>query len=94
MCSNWGNWLYVAGVGNDPRENRYFNILRQATYYDAAGEYVRHWLPQLTGVPADKIHVVGLLTNDEQKRFDVRLGVDYPNPLVDVRKWSQEDDDR
>ena len=94
VCSNWGNWLYVAGVGNDPRESRYFNILRQATYYDAAGEYVRHWLPQLTGVPADKIHVVGLLTNDEQKRFDVRLGVDYPNPLVDVRKWSQEDDDR
>ena len=93
-CSNWGNWLYVAGVGNDPRETRYFDILRQATYYDPAGEYVKHWLPQLEHVPADKVHAVGLLTNDEQKHFAVRLGVDYPNPLVDVRKWGREDDSR
>ena len=26
VCSNWGNWNYVAGIGNDPRENRYFNV--------------------------------------------------------------------
>lgn len=24
--SNWGNWNYVAGVGSDPREDRYFNV--------------------------------------------------------------------
>ncbi len=89
VCSNWGNWLYVAGVGNDPRENRYFNILKQATNYDPKGEYVKHWLPELSDVPADKVHLVGLLTNDEQKRFGVRLGVDYPNPIVDVRKWNR-----
>jgi deoxyribodipyrimidine photo-lyase len=28
-----------------------------------------------------------LLSNEEQKKFDVRLGVDYPNPIVDVKKW-------
>ena len=89
VCSNWGNWLYVAGVGNDPRENRYFNILKQATNYDPQGEYVRHWLPELAQVPANRIHSVGLLANDEQKRFGVRLGVDYPNPLVDVRQWAR-----
>lgn len=27
--SNWGNWNYVAGVGCDPREGRYFNIVKQ-----------------------------------------------------------------
>ena len=89
VCSNWCNWLYVAGVGNDPRENRYFNILRQATNYDLKGEYVKHWLPELSEVPAEKVHSVGLLNNEEQKRFDVRLGVDYPNPIVDVRKWNK-----
>ena len=89
VCSNWGNWLYVAGVGNDPRENRYFNILKQAGNYDPKGDYVKHWLPELSGVPADKIHSVGLLNNEEQKRFSVRLGVDYPNPIVDVRKWNK-----
>jgi deoxyribodipyrimidine photo-lyase len=87
VCSNWGNWLYGAGVGNDPRDNRYFNILKQATNYDSKGEYVKHWLPELSDVPAEKVHSVGLLNNEEQKRFGVRLGVDYPNPIVDVRKW-------
>lgn len=44
VCSNWGNWMYVAGVGNDPRENRYFNVASQAEKYDGKGDYVRHWL--------------------------------------------------
>jgi deoxyribodipyrimidine photo-lyase len=43
VCSNWGNWNYVAGVGNDPREGRYFNTQRQAERYDPNGEYVRKW---------------------------------------------------
>ena len=89
VCSNWGNWLYVAGVGNDPRENRYFNILKQATNYDPKGEYVKYWLPELGNVPADKIHSVGLLNQEEQKCFSIQLGVDYPNPIVDVRKWQK-----
>ncbi|TAQ88712.1 hypothetical protein B7494_g2951 [Chlorociboria aeruginascens] len=38
--SNWGNWQYVAGVGNDPRgEARIFNPVKQAFDYDAKGEY-------------------------------------------------------
>ncbi len=43
-CSNWGNWQYVAGVGNDPREDRYFNVSNQAERYDPKGAYVNHWL--------------------------------------------------
>jgi deoxyribodipyrimidine photo-lyase len=44
VYSNWGNWAYVAGVGNDPRENRYFNTARQADMYDANGAYRKLWL--------------------------------------------------
>ena len=29
VCSNYGNWQYSAGVGSDPREDRYFNIIKQ-----------------------------------------------------------------
>ncbi|CAN1185136.1 Cryptochrome DASH, chloroplastic/mitochondrial [Linum perenne] len=46
-CSNYGNWTYGAGVGNDPREDRYFSIPKQAQTYDPEGEFVAYWLPQL-----------------------------------------------
>ncbi|KAI1291271.1 cryptochrome [Xylaria venustula] len=46
--SNWSNWQYVAGVGNDPRgEARIFNPVKQAFEYDKDGEYVRCWVPEL-----------------------------------------------
>lgn len=42
--SNWGNWAYLAGVGNDPRGQRYFNITKQADDYDKDGSYRKLWL--------------------------------------------------
>ncbi|EME49770.1 hypothetical protein DOTSEDRAFT_144060, partial [Dothistroma septosporum NZE10] len=51
LSSNWGNWQYVAGVGNDPRgDARVFNPVKQAVDYDANGEYVRTWVPELRDV--------------------------------------------
>jgi deoxyribodipyrimidine photo-lyase len=44
VCSNWGNWAYLAGVGNDPRGNRYFNIDKQAQDYDKNKSYRKLWL--------------------------------------------------
>ena len=42
-ASNAGNWIYVAGVGNDPRPNRKFNTQRQAEMYDGEGKYQTLW---------------------------------------------------
>lgn len=55
-ASNWGNWAYVAGVGADPRDDRWFNVMLQATRYDKRGGYVRHWLDHLDGVDDRQIH--------------------------------------
>ncbi len=44
VCSNWGNWAYLAAVGNDPRDNRYFNIEKQAQTYDKNKKYRNLWL--------------------------------------------------
>jgi deoxyribodipyrimidine photo-lyase len=41
--SNYGNWQYVAGVGNDPRENRYFNLEKQARVYDPEQTFQKMW---------------------------------------------------
>lgn len=43
-CSNYGNWNYIAGVGNDPRAGRRFNVAGQAERYDTQGEYVSLWI--------------------------------------------------
>lgn len=89
VCSNWGNWNYTAGVGNDTRGFRFFNILKQSKDYDPQGEYVKHWLPELAKLPASKVHEPWKLLAVEQQRFEVRLGVDYPNPVVDLFKSAE-----
>jgi len=41
--SNYGNWMYVSGVGNDPRDRK-FNIKFQAERYDSMNKYQNMWL--------------------------------------------------
>lgn len=41
--SNWGNWMYNSGVGNDPRDRK-FNIKRQEELYDPNGDFRKMWL--------------------------------------------------
>lgn len=92
VCSNYGNWNYTAGVGNDACGFRYFNISKQSRDYDRNGDYLRHWLPELSSVPGDKIHEPWKLSQEEQKRFGVRIGVDYPRPVVDFFKSVQDNE--
>ena len=40
--SNYGNWIYNAGVGNDPRDRK-FNIKRQAEMYDGNQAFQKLW---------------------------------------------------
>ncbi len=89
VCSNWGNWNYVAGVGNDPRENRYFNIVSQAKRYDKQADYIKHWLPELENVPSQQAHTVWNLSYKEQEQHNLKLGGHYPHPVVDVGKWEK-----
>ncbi len=86
VCSNWGNWNYTAGVGNDARGFRYFNIPKQTKDYDPQGDYAKHWLPELASLPGEKVREPWKLSQDEQRRYGVRIGVDYPRPVVDFFK--------
>jgi deoxyribodipyrimidine photo-lyase len=77
VCSNYGNWQYSAGVGNDPRQDRHFNIIKQAKDYDGRGEFVKLWVPELKDV-AEK---------DVQSPW-VTGGVNgYPEPVVKLEIW-------
>ncbi|MBL7813415.1 MAG: DASH family cryptochrome [Saprospiraceae bacterium] len=86
-CSNYVNWMYIAGVGNDPREDRYFNILTQASRYDTRGDYVKLWLPELQKVSVEKIHRPDMLTEEEQMSCCLKLGVNYPKAMISSSKW-------
>ncbi len=46
VASNYGNWAYQAGVGNDARADRKFNPEKQANDYDPNQNYVNFWLGQ------------------------------------------------
>jgi deoxyribodipyrimidine photo-lyase len=76
VSSNIGNWRYVAGVGNDPREHRIFNVMKQGTQYDASTHYILRWLPQLSALPIHQRYFVNQLSNHQ------RTLIDYPHPIV------------
>ena len=82
VASNWGNWAYAAGVGNDARGFRFFNIHKQADDYDPTGAFVRHWLPELARIEGGRIHRPDQLHAAELGRLGIRLGADYPLPMV------------
>lgn len=71
-ANNWGNWAYIAGVGNDPREYRYFNVLKQAMDYDSQGEYVKLWFPELAPLNAASIHQPWKISEEERAEYQLK----------------------
>lgn len=89
VCSNYGNWNYVAGIGNDPRENRKFNMIKQSMDYDLEGNFIHMWVPELREIPGSKIHSPWMLSSGALSAANVRLGQNYPNPVVVAPEWSR-----
>jgi deoxyribodipyrimidine photolyase len=53
--------------------------------YDGDGRYVRRWFSQLTNLPAAYPHATCSAPPYVLERTGVRLGRDYPHPLVDLQ---------
>ncbi|PZW48766.1 deoxyribodipyrimidine photo-lyase [Humitalea rosea] len=57
LASNSASWQWVAGCGADAAPYfRVFNPILQGRTFDAAGDYVRRWVPELAGLPDALIH--------------------------------------
>ncbi len=83
-AANNGGWQWAAGTGTDAQPYfRIFNPVSQGTKFDPDGAYVRRYVPELAAVPPRYIHTPHLLPPAEQIRAGVRLGRDYPLPVVD-----------
>ncbi|KAK4520694.1 mitochondrial 54S ribosomal protein YmL35 [Mucor velutinosus] len=88
VYSNYGNWQYVAGVGCDPREGfRHFNIIKQGKDYDADGDYIKLWCPELEHLPTHFIHCPWLMTKEDQAKYKCQIGSDYPEPMALFDTW-------
>jgi deoxyribodipyrimidine photo-lyase len=84
VASNNGGWQWAAGTGTDAQPFfRIFNPVTQGRRFDPDGAYVRRWVPELAAVPTRRIHDPWTMSPDEQAACGVRIGIDYPEPIVD-----------
>lgn len=74
VSSNWGNWQYLSGVGNDPRgEARIFNPVKQAFDYDPNATYVKTWVPELRDLTDPGEIFQPWTIRDEKKKAELGL---------------------
>ena len=84
LASNVQNWQWVAGSGADAAPYfRIFNPVSQGEKFDRDGAYVRRWVPELKALSAKWIHAPWTAPREVLAAAGVRLGHDYPRPIVD-----------
>jgi deoxyribodipyrimidine photo-lyase len=82
--NNPANWQWVAGSGADAAPYfRIFNPILQGEKFDANGDYVRRWVPEIAKLPNKLIHKPWTATPLELAAAGVTLGKTYPAPIVD-----------
>lgn len=63
---------------------RIYNPIRNSEAHDEDGVFIKTWIPELVAVPVTLIHEPWKMTDMEQQLYKVIIGVDYPNPIVDI----------
>lgn len=89
-ASNYGNWQYVAGIGTDAKGFRTFDVVEQGKLFDPEGTFVKYWIPALKHLPAAFIYCPFEMNENSLKAKGVKLGVDYPFPIVSLKTSSEE----
>ena len=84
LPSNNGGWQWVAGTGTDAAPfYRIFNPVTQAETFDPDGDYIRRWVPELAKLQPPAIFAPWRASPADLEAGGVRLGSDYPQPIVD-----------
>ncbi len=83
LAANNGGWQWAASSGCDAQPYfRIFNPVAQSRKFDAAGKFIRRYLPQLSALPDALIHAPWEARPIDLKAAGVELGRDYPMPIV------------
>ncbi len=62
---------------------RIYNPIKQSEEQDAEGTFIRKYVPELAQVPAAFIHQPWLMPSEKQEEIGLKIGVDYPAPIID-----------
>ncbi|WP_070969183.1 deoxyribodipyrimidine photo-lyase [Vibrio sonorensis] len=76
FAANNGGWQWCASTGCDGQPYfRIFNPTTQGERFDPTGDFVRHWVPELSSIAGKKVH-------NPSKHVNVK-SLSYPEPIVD-----------
>jgi len=76
LASNNGGWQWSASTGTDAVPYfRVFNPTTQGQRFDASGEFIRRFVPEIGHLDNKQIH---------QPKIDLLSTSDYPAPMVDL----------
>jgi deoxyribodipyrimidine photo-lyase len=83
FAANNGGWQWASSSGCDAQPYfRIFNPITQSEKFDAEGKFIKKYLPQLSKLSKKNIHAPWLAGEIELELAGIRLGKDYPMPIV------------
>ncbi|KAF0813831.1 Deoxyribodipyrimidine photo-lyase [Andreprevotia sp. IGB-42] len=84
LAANNGGWQWAASTGCDAQPYfRIFNPVTQSEKFDADGRFIKRYCPELAGLEGKAIHAPWLAKPLVLAAAGIRLGVDYPEPVVE-----------
>jgi len=84
LSSNNGNWQWASSSGCDAQPYfRIFNPVTQSERFDPEGKFIRRYLPQLSKLSDAAIHAPWAAAPLELEAAGIKLGENYPKPIVD-----------
>jgi len=83
LSANNGGWQWAASTGCDAQPYfRIFNPLLQSEKFDPEGKFIKKYVPELELLNNKEIHQPSVFFNKSANDFPVKLGLDYPFPIV------------
>jgi len=83
IANNVAGWQWVAGTGADAAPYfRIFNPILQGEKFDANGNYIKKWCPELNNLPNEFLHKPWEMPEELQKEKKIIIGKTYPFPIV------------
>jgi len=64
-------------------KHRIYNTTKQVKENDPKGEFIKKYVPELRSLSPEQIVKPWEMSEQEQKRTGVKIGKNYPEPIVD-----------